>query len=78
MDIRIQGVIRRQPYMSMGIGIFQQNLLGELELVTTLPLSNKRQAMIDVDLAPGRYYLVPRTSGVGFHRPVDAPREGKL
>mmetsp|Transcript_29110 Transcript_29110/g.36087 ORF Transcript_29110/g.36087 Transcript_29110/m.36087 type:complete len:113 (-) Transcript_29110:531-869(-) len=27
---------------------------------------------------PGRYYLVPRTSGVGFQRPIDAPKEGKI
>ena len=29
-------------------------------------------------LDPGRYYFVPRTSGVGFQKPIDAKREGKL
>jgi len=29
-------------------------------------------------LMPGRYYIVPRTSGVGFQKPIDAPKEGKI
>ena len=42
------------------------------------PLGNGRSIIIDVELLPGRYYIVPRTSGVGFQRPVDANKEGKL
>jgi len=34
--------------------------------------------MLDVELMPGRYYIVPRTSGVGFQKPIDAPKEGKI
>lgn len=66
-DIRIQGIIRRQPYMTIGISVFKQDQLsGKIELVVTTPLQNDRSAMLDIDLMPGRYYLVPRTSGVGF------------
>ena len=53
--------------MSMGVSVFKQDILsGKLELVTTTPLNNQRSTMIDVELMPGRYYIVPRTSGVGF------------
>ena len=41
-------------------------------------LGNQRQTTIDIELDPGRYFLVPRTSGVGFQKPLDAPREGKI
>ena len=34
--------------------------------------------MVDIELEPGRYYLVPRTSGVGFQKPLDAGKEGKV
>lgn len=60
-------MIKRRPYMSMGLSVFKQEPgSGNLEFVTATPLSNQRQALIDIELMPGRYYLVPRTSGVGF------------
>lgn len=31
-----------------------------------------------IELEPGTYYIVPRTSGMGFQKPLDAPREGKI
>jgi len=71
MDIRVQGVIKRQPYMSIGISVFQQDpRTGKLDFITATPLSNQRQTLIDIELQPGRYFIVPRTSGVGFQRPL--------
>lgn len=65
--------------MSMGLSVFKQEPgTGNLEFVTATPLSNQRQALIDIELMPGRYYLVPRTSGVGFQKPLDARKEGKI
>ncbi len=33
---------------------------------------------VDIELQPGRYFIVPRTSGVGFQKPVDSQKEGKI
>lgn len=33
---------------------------------------------MDLELDPGHYYIIPRTSGVGFQKPLDAEREGKI
>ena len=59
--------MKRRPYMSIGISVFKQDpKTGELEFITAKTLSNSRQTLLDIELKPGRYYLVPRTSGVGF------------
>ena len=72
-DIRVQDVIKRRPYVSVGLSVFKQDpQTGNLDYITTTPLTNKRQAEVDIELQPGRYFLVPRTSGVGFQKPLDA------
>ena len=75
----MKSVIKRRPYMSIGIGVFKQvPATGQLEFIKATTLSNKRQTLVDIELEPGRYFLVPRTSGVGFQKPLDAQREGKI
>ena len=63
--------------MSIGVGVFKDNA-GKLEFITATPLGNQRENRQEIELDPGSYYLVPRTSGVGFQKPLDAPREGKI
>ena len=78
-DIRIKGVITRRPYISIGITVFQRNITtGELEFVKASPMSNKRQIQLEIELEVGHYYIVPRTSGCGLMRPLEAKAEGKI
>ena len=49
-----------------------------LELVHDSMLTKERQAVVDIQLPAGKYYIVPRTSGIGFQRPIDAKSEGRV
>lgn len=40
-----------------------------MDLVDFTPLSNERQVEIEIELTPGRYIVVPRTSGALMIKP---------
>ena len=63
----------------MGICVFKRNVTtGEIEFVKATPMSNKRQVQLEIELDAGHYFVVPRTSGCGLMRPLDAKSEGKI
>lgn len=64
--------------MAIGVSVFKQDHFGALELVHDTMLTKERQALVDVQLGSGKYFIVPRTSGIGFQRPIDARPEGKI
>lgn len=73
-DERIQYLIKRKPYLAIGVAILKSTEMG-LELVYMKEFTAERQVELDVELEPGNYFLLPRTSGCGFHRPADAKKE---
>jgi len=68
-DERIQEVINRKPYLSLGIAILKKTPKGDLELVFMKEFAAERQVELDVDLDPGEYVILPRTSGCNLRKP---------
>jgi len=73
-DERIQDVINRKPYMAIGVAILLKSDHG-LELVYMKEFTSERQVELDVDLEPGEYIILPRTSGCNLRRPNSAKNE---
>ena len=66
-DIRIDKVIHRKPYLSIGIVVLMKNQsTGGLNLVCMRDFVVERQVELEVELEPGEYIIMPRTSGCGI------------
>lgn len=74
-DERIQDLIRRKPYIAIGVAILQRNSKGALDLVYMKEFSAERQVELDVELEAGEYLILPRTSGCTLKRPPAAKSE---
>jgi hypothetical protein len=59
----VQEVIKRKPYMSIGVAILQKTSKGSHDLIFMKDFSAERQVELDVELEPGEYIILPRTSG---------------
>lgn len=68
-DERIQGVIQRRPFIDVGLTILRVNEDETLTLVEYNQFSRERQVEIEAELAPGKYIVVPRTSGALMIKP---------
>jgi calpain-15 len=71
-DERIQDMLKRMPYMTVGVAILQKNKDATLDLVHLKEFSVERQVEFDVELEPGEYIIVPRSSGCSLQRPKSA------
>lgn len=75
-DERVQNVMRRKPYMSMGMSVLKKVDEGEgYELSYVKEFSNERQAELEIELDVGHYIILPRASGCTLRRPLNAPSE---
>jgi hypothetical protein len=61
--------------MAIGVAILQKTQKGGLELVYMKEFSAERQVELDVELEPGEYVILPRTSGCQLKRPSKAKSE---
>ena len=62
-DERIQNVLDRRPFIDMGLSVIRVDEDTGLQLHDFIPLSKDRQVEIQSTLTPGRYIIVPRTTG---------------
>ena len=69
----MQDVIQRKPYMSVGIAVLEKKSSGSLELVYMKEFAGERQVELDIELEPGEYLILPRSSGCHLRRPENAP-----
>ena len=60
--------------MSVGIAILQKKN-NSYELAFMKEFSQERQAELDVELEPGEYIILPRTSGCTLRRPQNAEKQ---
>ena len=49
--------------MAVGVAVLQKTSRGGLELIYMKEFSAERQVELDVELEPGEYVILPRTSG---------------
>ncbi len=73
-DERIAGVLNRRPYLDIGIAILKRVSNG-VELMEIKDLVSERQCELDIELDPGTYIILPRTSGCMLRRPSYAEHE---
>lgn len=64
----------RRPYLDIGIAILKRVNEG-VDLVDLKDYSQARQTEIEVNLEPGSYIILPRTTGCTLKRPENAPYE---
>ena len=75
-DERIQDLIKRKPYITLGVAILHKNKnTSELDLIYMKEFSAERQVELDVELDAGEYVILPRTSGCTIKRPPNAKSE---
>ena len=73
-DERIKGVLARRPYLDIGIAILKRTSTG-VEIVDLKDFVQDRQCEIEVNLEPGSYIILPRSSGCLLRRPENAVPE---
>jgi hypothetical protein len=74
-DERVPGITLRRPYLDIGIAVLKKNHDGELSLVALKDLIVDRQTELEVDLDPGSYIVVPRTTGCMLREPIGSAPE---
>jgi len=62
-DERIQCVLDRRPFIDMGLSVIRVTEGQGLELHEYIPFSKDRQVELQTTLTPGKYIIVPRTTG---------------
>ncbi len=71
-DERVKGVIHRRPYMDVSLAILRRTQDG-VDLIDLKDFVQDRQCEIEVNLEPGSYIILPRTSGCTLKRPDTVP-----
>ena len=61
-------MLNRRPYLDIGIAVLKRTSSG-VELVDIKDLVSERQCELELDLEPGTYIILPRTSGCMLRRP---------
>src|SRR4051812_38777114 len=61
--------------MAIGLAILQRNKRGGFDLIYMKEFSNERQVELDIELEPGEYLVLPRSSGCNLRRPLGAKSE---
>ncbi len=65
----------RRPYLDIGITILRKMNDGSASLQEIKELQFERQIELEVDLDPGFYIILPKSTGCTLKRPVDAVTE---
>ena len=67
-------MLNRRPYLDIGIAVLKRVQNG-VELIDIKDLVSERQCELDIELEPGTYIILPRTSGCMLRRPSFAEHE---
>jgi len=74
-DVRIAGVAARRPFIDIGVIVLKRTSDNGVTYVDSRDLSFERQVELEIDLEPGSYIILPRTTGCTLRRPADARPE---
>jgi len=67
-DERIKGVELKRRYLDVGIALLRRTQDG-VELIDLKDFTHARQVELEVNLDPGSYIIVPRTTGCNMSHP---------
>jgi len=67
-DERKLGILTRKPYLDIGIAVLRQTNEG-LQLIDLRDFQQSRQCQLELNLDPGSYIILPRTTGCLLCRP---------
>ena len=56
-------MLHRRPFIDVGMSVLRLNDDETLDLIEYKPLSRDRQVELEVELSPGKYIVLPRTTG---------------
>lgn len=70
----MKGVLSRRPYLDVSIAILRRTAEG-VDIVDLKDFVQDRQCEIEVNLEPGSYIILPRTTGCTLKRPEGAPHQ---
>jgi calpain-15 len=73
-DERVKNVLRRRPYLDLSIAILRRTADG-VDLVDLKDFVIDRQVELEVNLEPGSYIILPRTTGCLLKRPDNAAQQ---
>jgi len=76
-DKRSVGVFSRRPQLDMSILVFKRDAVRKPLLQHYEPMKVERQVEVELELEPGEYIVVPKSSGCALRRPISARPEGK-
>lgn len=65
----------RRPYLDIGITILRKTHDGSVSLHEYKDLQFERQIELEIDLDPGSYIILPKTTGCTLKRPLEAVSE---
>ena len=74
-DSRVQGVSTLRPYLDLGAVVFQKKANNKIKVVDQVPLELDRQAQAELELQPGTYLVMPRSTGCRFQQEEGASRD---
>lgn len=65
----------RRPYIDVSIVVLRKSSDGSVSLYALKDFQFERQVELEVDLDPGSYIILPKTTGCTLKRPLDAVNE---
>jgi calpain-15 len=74
-DERVCGVATKRSNLDIGVVILKRTPDGSVSLERMKELAFERQIELEVELEPGSYIILPRTTGCSLRRPADAREE---
>ena len=74
-DERIFGVESKRAYLDVGLVVLKRASGDQPDVCYYRPNCNKREVDLEVDLEPGSYIILPRTTGCKLRRPNGANNE---
>ena len=76
-DKRNIGVFTRRRPLDLSLIVFKRDAARTPQLYHYEPMKIERMLEVELNLDPGEYIVVPKTSGCALSRPLDARPEGK-
>lgn len=74
-DERIFGADSKRAYLDIGIVVLKRASGDQPEICFYRSNQNKREVELEIDLEPGSYIIMPRTTGCKLRRPIGAISE---
>ena len=69
-------MVLRRPYIDAGVALIKETEDGEFHLVESTVLNKDREVSLQINLTPGKYIILPRTTGgLMASKPADLAKQ---